>query len=82
MSVAMLNQGSRLAKTSTTLLALVGFDSEVDESVITEVVATTEALVTDVTGEWSLVGVCALVDLHVVGLTEHPRAVLAYIRPP
>lgn len=32
MSVAMLNQGSRLAKTSTTLLALIGFDSEVDES--------------------------------------------------
>jgi hypothetical protein len=32
-SVAMLNQGSRLAKTSTTLVALIGFDSEVDESI-------------------------------------------------
>jgi hypothetical protein len=32
-SVAMLNQGSRLAKSSTTLLALIGFDSEVDESI-------------------------------------------------
>lgn len=82
MSVAMLNQGSRLAKTSTTLVALIGFDSEVDESVITEVVATTEAFVTHVTGERSLVGVCALVDLYIVGLTEHPRAVLAYIHSP
>ena len=70
-------KGPRLAETLLTCVALVRLLLGVNVSVIPQMVLPSEALSTNVAGEWPLVSMGSLVDHHIVALGELSVAELA-----
>ena len=66
-----------LAKSFSALVTFERFFFGMDVSVISQMVLSSERLSTDITIEWSLVGVCPLVNQEVVRFGKLPVAVFA-----
>ena len=68
---------ARLAKTFSALVTFERFFFGMDVTVISQMVLSSERLSTDITIEWSLIGMCPLVNQEVVRFGKLPVAVLA-----